>query len=114
MTPNGFKLVDPLRHVLAAGNVTHDGKHYEGTIDPRDTPADIRALFDEFEEIVNGQMFSLDEIQEKTGALNITAEFENGFGVHVRDLQVFPSTGDSSFVFRRLGRGRLDDPDSLL
>ncbi len=57
------------------------------------------AVFDEFEEIVNGQMFSfLDEIEGKIAVLSLKAAFDsNGSEVSVEELQVYPSTGDVSF-----------------
>jgi hypothetical protein len=84
--------------VLATTQVADQGGYFGGTIDLRSTPAHLRALFEEFEEIVNGQMFVfLDEIQAKIGSLPIKAVFDDGFEVYVKDLQVFPSTGDISF-----------------
>jgi hypothetical protein len=73
-------LIDASRNVLATARVADEGPHYGGTIDLGSTPPALRALFDEFEEVVNDQVFSLvDEIQSKI------------------DLQVFPSTGAVSF-----------------
>lgn len=98
MNTRNVKLIDHARHVLAVAQVAEEGDHYGGTIDLRCAPAGLRALFDEFEEIVNGQMFSfLDEVQEKVGSLAIKALFENGHEVEVKDLQVFPRTGEVSF-----------------
>ena len=92
------KLVDESGNVVATAEVAADGGHYGGTADPRDTPAPLRVLFEEFEKIVNGQMFAfLDDIQERIGSLSVTAIFDGGREVHVKDLQVFPSTGDVSF-----------------
>jgi hypothetical protein len=93
------KLIDPSRNVLAIGHVADEGNHFGGTLDLRDTPSSVRAIFDEFEEIVNGQMFScLDEIQATIRELGITAAFDNGREVRAGNLQVFPSTGDFSFT----------------
>jgi hypothetical protein len=93
-----IKLIDQSDAVLATAQVTEEGGHYGGTIDLRSTPADLRALFEEFEEIVNGQMFVfLDEIQERIGSFPIRAVFDDGLEVSVKDLQVFPGTNDLSF-----------------
>jgi hypothetical protein len=101
MNTRSVQLVDTSRNVLAVAEVTPEGDHFGGSIDLRSTPAGLRALFDEFEEVVNGQMFSfLDEIQEKIGALPIKAVFEDGNEADVADLQVFPSTGEVSFKLR--------------
>ncbi len=93
MTTQTVKLIDRSRSVLAVAQVADKGEHYDGTIDLRGTPASLCALFEEFEEIVNGQMFSfLNEIQEKLASVHVKAVFENGEEVEVKDLQVFPST----------------------
>jgi hypothetical protein len=98
MSTRTVKLIDQSRNVLAVARVAAEGDHYAGTIDLNCTPPALKALFTEFEEIVDGQMFSfLDEIQEKIGAVPITAVFDNGDEVHISDLQVFPSAGDVSF-----------------
>jgi hypothetical protein len=95
--PN-IQLVDPTRTVLADAQVVDEGSHFGGTIDLHATPGPIRALFEEFEEIVNGQMFAfLDEIQKKISSLRIKAVFEDGSEVRVEDLQVFPGIGELSF-----------------
>ena len=108
MTARTVKFVDPDRNVLAVAHVADEGDHYGGTIDLRETPAALHALFDEFEEVVNGQMFSfLDQIQEKMTRLSLRAVFDSGVEVDVKDLQVFPSTGDVSFkVVEGPGTGR--------
>ena len=92
------RIVDQSMTVLATAEVADERGVFGGTIDLQSTPADLRILFDEFEEIVNGQMLSfLDEIQNKIAATSIMAVFDDGVGVPVKDLQVFPSTGDVSF-----------------
>lgn len=98
MKPRIVQLIDQSRTVLATARVTDEGDHLGGTIDLRSTPAGLRALFEEFEEIVNGQMFVfLDDIQDKIGVVPIKAVFDDGSEVPVTDLQVFPATGDVSF-----------------
>jgi hypothetical protein len=98
MTTQTVRLIDRSRSLLAIAHVADEGDHFGGTIDLRDTPANLRALFDEFEEIVNGQMFSfLDEIEEKITSVPVKAVFENGQEMDIKDLQVFPTTGDVSF-----------------
>lgn len=105
------KVIDPAHNVVAIAQVTHEGAYYGGTIDLRDTPPSLRALFEEFEEIVNGQMFAfLDDIQERIGTLSLKAVFDTGQEVYVKDLQVFPSTGDVSFKLAEVPTrsGKLD------
>lgn len=98
MTTRRARLLAPSGAVLATTEVRPERDHYGGAIDLRQTPDDFRRLFEEFEEIVNGQMFVfLDEIQGKIAAAGVTAVFEDGTEGRVEDLQVFPSTGDVSF-----------------
>ena len=98
METRTVKLIDPSRKVVATAQVADEGAYYGGTIDLHDASPSLRALFEEFEEIVNGQMFAfLDDIQERIGTLPLKAVFDTGQEVYVKDLQVFPSTGDVSF-----------------
>ena len=91
-------LIDGSGTTLAVARVSeHDGG-FRGTIDLNGTPPELRAVFEEFEEIVNGQMFSvLDEIEEKLNALPIRAILDGDSPREVGDLQVYPGTGDVSF-----------------
>lgn len=98
MTTQPVKLIDPAGNVLAVADVLDEGAHYGGTIDLQRTPPEIEALFREFDEIVNDQMFSfLDEIEDKIAALGSRAVFPDGRECSLRDLQVYPSTGGVSF-----------------
>ncbi len=102
MSSQPVRTVDGPHGVLATALVTEEGGRYGGTIDLRETPARVRALFDEFEEVVNGQMFSLlDEVQEKIAALASKAVFADGQEASVEDLQVYPRTGE--VTFKRVG-----------
>ena len=108
MTDGTVKLIDQSRNVLATARVVNEGDRYGGTIDLRYAPPVLRRPFAEFEEIVNGQMFSfLDEIEEKIGALPIKAVFESGKEVPVKDLQVYPSTGSVSFKLAEVPAARM-------
>jgi hypothetical protein len=103
MQTQTVRLIGQAGQVLATAQVADEGAHYGGTIDLRQTPPKVRALFDEFEEIVNGQMFSfLDEVQGRIGLLDIKASFDDGEEVEIKDLQVFPSTCDLSFKLMAL------------
>jgi len=93
-----MQLIDSSRTVFAIARVADVGDRFEGTIGLLFTPPELRKLFDEFEEIVNEQSLSfLNEIQEKIGANRIKAIFEDGSEIDIKDLQVYPSTGDVSF-----------------
>jgi hypothetical protein len=98
MKTQTVKLVGPTGNVLAVARVAAQEDYFAGAIDLRDLPASLRGLFEEFEEVVNGQMFSyLDAIQERIASLALRAVFEDGAEFLVKDLQVFPSAGDVSF-----------------
>ena len=98
MTTRGVRFLDRSGRKIATGRATDDGGYFGGTADWSAAPAPVLALFAEFEEVVNGQMFAfLDEVQGKIHALGITAAFDDDFERDISDLQVFPSTGDFSF-----------------
>ena len=66
MQTQAVRLIDRSRSVVATMQVTDEGTHYSGTIDLHETPTDLLALFREFDELVNGQVFSLvDEVDER-------------------------------------------------
>ncbi len=105
MTSRPIYLLDQCDNRVAALNVTFTGTHYEGTIALERTPAELRQLFEEYEAVVEGQMFSLlDGIEEKIGAIAFKVSFEDGAEAYVEDLQVFPSTGAVSFRTRQRAR----------
>lgn len=98
MTERTVQFIDDTRNVVATARVTAEGNCFGGTIDLARLPGELRSLFEEFEEIVNGQMFSfVDEIQAKIAALPLRVVFDDGLATPVTDLQVYPSTGDVSF-----------------
>jgi hypothetical protein len=98
MKTRNIRLIDKARAVVAEAKVADEGDYYGGVIDLSLTPPGARALFDEFEEIVNGQMLSfLDEIQEKLAGLGIKAVFDDGTEASIHDLQVYPGVGEVSF-----------------
>lgn len=98
MTPRPQYLIDDSSTCVATLDVAPNGDHFEGAVSLESTPPDLRRLFDEFEEIVEGQVLSLlDAIEEKIGALPLRVVFDNGAVANVCDLQVFPKTNSVSF-----------------
>jgi hypothetical protein len=98
MSTQTLCLIDPNRAVVAVATVADTGEHFSGTIDLSATPPAVRAVFDEYEEIVLGQMFSfLDEVEAKVAALGLRAEREGATAVPIKDLQVYPTSGEVSF-----------------
>jgi hypothetical protein len=98
MTTKAVNLIDQSRTVLANAHVTDEGTHFRGTIDLAKMPEPLRRLFVQLEEIVTGQEFSfLDEIQDKIAGASIKVVFADGTEAFVKELQIYPSTGDVSF-----------------
>ena len=98
MSAESIQLIDAGGRLLAVARVIDEGRHFGGTIDLTATPADVLAIFEEFDELVNTQQFiCADEIEARIDALAIRAVFEDGTAKPATDLQVFPSTGDVSF-----------------
>jgi hypothetical protein len=105
MTPRPTHLLDQDNNRVALPNVTHTGAHYEGTISLEQTPPQLKQLFEEYEEVIEGQMFSLlDRIEEKVGGIPFKVSFDDGTVACVDDLQIFPSTGAVSFKTRQRTR----------
>jgi hypothetical protein len=102
MTAQPSYLVDQSSTRIAVLHVTLIGDLYRGTICLDATPPQLKHLFEEFEENVEGQMFSLaDEIEEKIGVIPLRVVFPNGMEAYVEDLQVYPSTKRVSFKIRQ-------------
>jgi hypothetical protein len=102
MTTQPLYLMDQSSTRLAVLNVALIGDRYRGTICLDALPSELRHLFEEFEENVEGQMFSLaDEIEEKIGRIPLKVVFPNGMQANVEDLQVYPSTKRVSFRIRQ-------------
>lgn len=98
MALRNVKMIDHQRDVVATAQVVEREDCFAGLVDLSRMPADIRRKFEEYEEIVNGQMFSLlDEIEEQIGAIPLKVVFEEGAEVSVADLQIYPGAGRVSF-----------------
>ena len=99
MNPQTIQILDCSGKALAIASVSPSGPSFEGTIDLKQTSEPLLSLSVEFEDIVNNQMFSfLDEIQSRINALRLSVRFEDGTRKTIHNLQVFPSTGDVSFM----------------
>ena len=106
MTHKPLYLVDQSDGNVATLDVQFRDDHYEGSISLDATPTQLRQLFEQFEEVVEGQMFSLlDDIEEKIGTMTLRVRFDDGEEADVADLQVFPSTNAVSFKTCRLAAG---------
>ena len=102
MTHRPISLIDQRSVSVAALDVQFRDDHFEGLISLEAVSSPLRQLFEQFEEIVEGQMFSLlDDIEEKIEVTRFRVVFENGSVASLSDLQVYPSTNAISFKIRQ-------------
>src|ERR1700677_3287170 len=98
MNDKTVQIVDQTCGIVATAQVAETDGVFAGLIDLRSMPADLRRRFEAYEEIVDGQMFSLlDEMEEQIGGIPLVAIFEEGEAFPVEDLQIYPSEGRVSF-----------------
>jgi len=102
MTTQPIYLLDHSLREVAVLDVELFGDRYRGTICLDATPPELLHLFEEFEENIEGQMFSLaDEIEEKIVPIQLRVVFPGGLEADVDDLQVYPNMKRVSFKVRR-------------
>ncbi|MFO0956512.1 MAG: hypothetical protein U0800_03485 [Isosphaeraceae bacterium] len=98
MARRAIKILDGDRNLVATADVEILKGGFSGGVDTGRMPGPIRALFDEYEEIVNNQVFSLlDAVENRIGAIPFTVVFEDGRESRAKDLQIFPGGGTISF-----------------
>jgi len=89
--------VDSGGRIIATAVVDSRKKRYSGAIDLQCTPASFRRLFEEYEAIVNDQVFSLlDQMEDRINSEAIYACFANG-PEQIKELQISPRAGTVSF-----------------
>jgi hypothetical protein len=95
-------LIDRSATRIATLDVSFVGDHFEGSISLESTHPQLKRLFEEYEEIVEGQVLGLlDEIEQKINTLQVRTVFDDGSMTNVCDLQVYPSTNSVSFKTRQ-------------
>lgn len=110
MSSQRVTIIDQSRQVVATAKVSEQGGYYAGRVDLSLMPAALQHQFEEYEEVVNQQMFSLlDELEEKIGSLLLRVMFADGSVAQLADVQIYPSTKSVSFkvaseAVRRAGR----------
>jgi len=98
MNTKPIKIIDPCQTVVATAQVFKKEERFTGWVDLHTMPLSLRQLFDEYEEIVNDQLFSfLDEIEEQISDLQLSVSFDGGEEVNIEDLQIYPTTNRISF-----------------
>lgn len=106
MSCQKIHILDNDRHVVATACVEDHEGQFTGRVDFEALPAELRALFEEYESLVDDQVLSLlDPIEERIALIPLVAEFEDGRRAGVADLQVFPLAGTIAF--------RLNQPSTL-
>jgi hypothetical protein len=98
MTARPVTIIDQGRKVVATAVVQCLAGRYSGPVDVGPMPTPLRLVFEEYEAIVNDQIFSLlDRIEGKVSAIPLTAVFGDGREGSVEDLQIFPKGGTVAF-----------------
>ena len=98
MIAKTIKIIDRNRKVVATGQVVNHEDRFTGQIDLHSLSTSLRQTFEEYEEIVNDQMFSLlDEIEEQINALRLKVIFNEGDEAGIEDLQIYPTTKRIAF-----------------
>ena len=109
MTHQPTDLIDDTGARIATLEVSPVGDRYEGTAGLDRLPTALRTLFEEFEDVVEGQVFSLlDGIEDRIRATALRVLFADGLSSPVADLQIYPSTGAVSF---KTGRALAESPN---
>ena len=98
MSSQRVTIIDREHQLIAAAEVTKENGYFAGLIDLRHMPKRLRRQFEEYENSVNNQLFSLvDVLEEKIEALRLRVVFGDGQEADLVDVQVYPSTKKVSF-----------------
>ncbi|WP_338866429.1 hypothetical protein [Myxococcus stipitatus] len=91
-------MVDAQGHLIGEVRVSAEGGLWSGEIDLRGTAPSIVSLFNQFEDVVNGQMLSfLDDLETEIRQLGARFLIAEGQALPVGDLQVYPELRVVSF-----------------
>jgi hypothetical protein len=116
MARQSVTIVDRGRDVVATADVEFLKDHYSGQVNIDRMSPPLRLLFEEYEEIVNDQVFSLlDQIEGQISAIPFVAVFDDGCEASVKDLQIFPRGGSVAFRVAEpveVNRSRISRPMS--
>jgi hypothetical protein len=98
MLHEDITIVDGERNAVATAAVEFQKGVYSGSANMDRMPEPLRELFEQYEEIVNNQIFSLlDQIEDRIGDISFSVVFDDGRRFPIRDLQIFPEGGTVSF-----------------
>jgi hypothetical protein len=97
------KIADRLHNIVATAEVEDRGKYYSGSVNLDRMPKVLRLKFEEYESLINDQVFSLlDRIEEEIEIDSFTVMFDDGSKFYVNDLQILPGCGTVSFKLSKL------------
>jgi hypothetical protein len=106
MTRN-ILLVDPAGTIVAEARVERNADGYSGSVDLGRMPAAMRRTFEDYESLVNGQVFSrLDEVEGLIATLALSAILDDGLTFPVTELQIYPEGRAISFEVARVAAAR--------
>jgi hypothetical protein len=98
MPDQNVRFIDSSRKANATARVSERDGRFVGEIDLEKMPDELLATFEEYERLVNGQMFSLlDHVEEQIDSRQIEVLLESGQEIAIEDLQVYPRSGRVSF-----------------
>jgi hypothetical protein len=98
MAEQTVKIIDRLQNVVAMARVSRRDDLFSGEIDLSLMPEEFRKRFEEYETLVNGQMFALlDEIEGQFDPLLLSVVLESGQEFEIEELQVYPTSKRVSF-----------------
>lgn len=98
MSSQRVTIIDQSRQVVATVQVSEQDGCLAGQIDLGSMPATLQHQFEEYEEMVNQQMFSfLDDLEEKIERLFLNTVFADGNVAQLTDVQIYPSAKNVSF-----------------
>jgi hypothetical protein len=98
MRPAFVKVVDGQNNTVATAQVEAEDNCFKGSVDLERMPYALRHVFEEYEDIVVNQLFSLlDSIEDRVAQLGLRVTFEDGREIHPQDLQIFPEEKTISF-----------------
>lgn len=91
-------IIDRDRNIVATAEVEFRGGCFTGPINLGPMPIPLRSTFEEYESILNDQVFSLlDQIEDRIAATALRVIFQDGCEESVDDLQILPVGGRVSF-----------------
>jgi len=98
MSREAVTILDAERNVIATADVECRKGVYFGSANMDQLPKTLRRLFEQYEEIVNDQVFSLlDPIEDQIGTIPLVVVFGDGRESQAKDLQIFPKGNTISF-----------------